>query len=335
MEVDKCIFISVIVPVYNDEKNIAICLSSINSSEYSNFEVTVVDDNSNDRTLSIIEKFPCKIIKLEKNLGQARARNVGAKASHGEILIFFDSDIVIEKNTISQMVESLQNRPDISALFGSFQKNTISDNFFTVYKNLRHHFTHQNSRNNASTFCGGFGAIRRDVFSEIGGFNEDYRVLEDIELGYRLHKANHKIYLDSSIQVTHYKNYTFWSLTKSDLMDRAIPWTKLMLTNKIFKNDLNTRTNHVVSVLISLIMFFNFLLIYIFPKTILVFIPLLAALLFLNRKFYLYILKETNVIFTLKSILMNWFSYFYSGIGLVIALLSFSKDFYFKRVSNM
>jgi methyltransferase, FkbM family len=324
MEEGKCLFVSVIIPVYNDEKNIAICLSSINNSEYSNFEVIIVDDNSNDRTLSIIEDFPCKTIKLEENSGQARARNIGAKASHGEILIFFDSDIAIEKDTLAQMVESLQNRPDTSALFGSFQKNTISDSFFTVYKNLRHHFTHQNSRNNASTFCGRFGAVRRDVFFEIGGFNEDYRVLEDIELGYRLCKSNHKIYLDSSIPVTHYKNYTFESLIKSDFMDRAIPWTKLILTNKVFKNDLNTRTNHVISVLISFIIFFNVLLIYIFPKITYVFIPLFATFLFLNRRFYLYILNKTNVIFTVKSILLNWFSYFYSSIGLVIALLSFS-----------
>ncbi len=334
MNNDDYTFISVIVPVYNEEINIAVCLSSIYDSTYSNFEVIVVDDNSNDRTLSIVNRFPCSIIKLEKNAGQARARNVGVQASRGDILIFLDADIAIEKNTLALMVESLQNRPDVSALFGSFQKNTAPNNFFTVYKNLRHHFTHQTSRNNASTFCGGFGAIRRDAFIEIGGFNESFRTLEDIELGYRLYRQNYKIYLDRDIQVTHYKHYTFWGLTKSDFMDRAIPWTKLMLTNKIFKNDLNTRSNHIISVFISSLLLLNLFVICISPKTILAFIPLIVIFLLCNRRFYLYILKETNVIFTIKSILMNWFSYFYSGVGLTIALIGFFNENVIKRLSD-
>ena len=334
MKRDECIFISVIIPAYNEERNIAACLSSIFESSYSNFEVIVIDDNSNDQTLNIIDKFPCKVIKMEKNAGQARARNLGVHASHGDILIFLDADIAVEKDTLAQMVESLQNKPNVSALFGSFQKNTISNNFFTVYKNLRHHFTHQNSRKYAATFCGGFGAMRRNVFIEIGGFNEKFRFLEDIELGYRLYKQNHKIYLDKNIQVTHHKLYNFWSLTKSDFTERAIPWTKLMLANKMFKNDLNTRDNNIISVFIAFIMLLNLLLVCVCPETILAFFPLFATFLIYNRKFYLYVLKETNVIFTLKSILMNWFSYFYSGIGLAIASLSFFNENFIRRLSN-
>jgi len=241
--------VSVIIPAYNSEKTIKDCLQSVFNSEYHPLEVILVDDHSADQTLNKAAGFPCKVVKLSRNLGAATARNQGVEVSRGEILFFLDSDIIIERDTIKKIIETFQNRPGISALFCSYQKNTLPSNFYSVYKNLLHHYTHQTAREDAATFCSGFGAIRRNIFLEFGGFDEHCRSLEDIDLGYRLYKRGHKIYLNKNIQVTHCKYYSLWSLMKSDVLRRAKPWTEMMLDKKIFRSDLNLKPENLFSVL--------------------------------------------------------------------------------------
>ena len=330
MSDETTLFVSIIIPVYNAEKTVGDCLKSVYTSIYTDFEVVVVDDNSTDDSLDIVNQFPCKIIRIAENSGPASARNKGAKASRGEILFFLDSDIIIERNTLEQIVKSFRSKPNISALFCSYQKNTIPSNFYSQYKNFVHHYTHQNSLEDAATFCGGFGAIKREPFFKFGGFDESHRSLEDMEFGYRLYKAGCKIYLNKEIQVTHCKNYTFASLTKSDVLDRAIPWTKLMLHNKLFKSDLNVKLNNVLSVPVAFLILFNIPLIYFLPKSAFV-LPLLCGLfLILNQRFFRFVLKERGTRFTIKTILMNWFSYLYSGLSLLLGLLAFLKESYSK-----
>lgn len=323
-------FVSIIIPVYNAEKTVGDCLKSVYTSTYTDFEVVVVDDNSTDDSLNIVNQFPCKIIRMAENSGPASARNRGAEASRGEILFFLDSDIIIERNTLEQIVKSFRSKHNITALFCSYQKNTISSNFYSQYKNFVHHYTHQNSFEDAATFCGGFGAIKREPFFKFAGFDENYRSLEDMEFGYRLYKAGCKIYLNKEIQVTHCKNYTFVSLIKSDVLNRAIPWTKLMLHSKLFRSDLNVKLNNVLSVPLAFLILFNLPLIYFLPKSAFVFLLLCGLFLILNQRFFRFALKERGTGFTIKTILMNWFSYLYSGVGLVIGFFSFLKESYLK-----
>ncbi len=306
------------------------CLKSVFTSDYKNFEVFVVDDSSTDDSLNIVNLFPCKIVSMTENVGPAAARNRGAEASRGEILFFLDSDIIIERNTIGEIVKSFQNKPGISALFCSYQKNTVPSNFYSEYKNFVHHYTHQNSLEEATTFCGEFGAIKREVFFKFGEFNENYRSLEDMEFGYRLCKGGCKIFLTKQIQVTHCKNYDFISLIKSDVLNRAIPWTKLMLDRKVFKRDLNVKMNNVLSVPVAFLILFNLPLIYFLPKSAFVFVLLTGLFLLLNQRFFRFVLKEKGIRFTIKTVLMNWFSYLYSGVGLIIGVVSFLNESYLK-----
>ena len=83
----------------------------------------------------------------------------------------------------------------------------------------------------ATTFWSGCGAVRRSLFLDMGGFDESYArpCIEDIELGARLTRSGHAIVLRKSMQVTHLKKWTFWSMLKSDIWDRAVPWTNLVL----------------------------------------------------------------------------------------------------------
>lgn len=329
-EMNKDVLISIIIPVYNGETTIGSCLKSVFDSDYDDFEVIVVDDGSTDGSPAIARGFPCSVIEMKGNAGPSAARNRGAEASRGEILFFLDSDIIIEKDTVKEIARTFQNKPEISAVFCSYQKNTVPSDFYSEYKNFVHHYTHQNSQEDAATFCGGFGAMKRDVFFKLGGFDESYRSLEDMEFGYRLYQSGHKIYLNKQIQVTHCKRYTFLSLIKSDVLNRAIPWTKLMLDRRVFKRDLNVKTNNVLSVPAAFLILFNLPLLFFLPESVYFLVLLTALFVFLNRRFCRFVLEEKGALFTAKAILMNWVSYLYSGVGLIAGVLSFLNESYLK-----
>ena len=99
-------------------------------------------------------------------------------------------------------------------------------------------------------FWSGCGAIRKSVFLEASGFDESYDrpAIEDIELGYRLKAAGKKLALDTSILVRHLKRWSFFGLVKTDILDRGIPWTELILRDRHLPNDLNLQLSQRVSV---------------------------------------------------------------------------------------
>lgn len=317
--------ISVIIPVYNSASTLRQCLEALLQSPYQDMEVIVVDDGSTDQSLSVAKSFPCQVIASEANRGPAAARNLGASVSKAAWLFFLDADILVEPETITQVAQTFHERPEISAFFCSYQKGTIPTNFFSVYKNYVHYYTHQISSEDATTFCSGYGGIKREVFLAIGGFDEHYRNLEDIEMGYRLHQAGHRILLRKDIQLTHCKHYSLKGLITSDLFQRAIPWTKIMLDKRIYRADLNTRVNNVLSVPVAFLILFVLPFIFINATFLLLFIGLWIAFCTLNIDFYRLVFRERGVWFTAKTILMNWFTYIYSGIGLLMGVMAFLK----------
>lgn len=111
--------VSIIVPVYNVEKYIKKCLTSLVNQSYSNIEIICVNDGSTDKSLNIILEYKelySGIIKIinKTNGGLGDARNAGLLKAQGEFIIFIDSDDWIEENTIEMMVENIcENNSDI------------------------------------------------------------------------------------------------------------------------------------------------------------------------------------------------------------------------------
>jgi GT2 family glycosyltransferase len=247
--------VSVIIPVYNALSSLDRCLDALEKSQLRDFELIVVDDHSTDGSESIAQERCANFVRLEKNCGAASARNCGARMARSELLFFLDSDVLIEPDTLDKIMRVFVEEPTADATFCAYQSDTPAKSFASQYKNLLHHYTHQVSGREAATFCGGYGAIRRNVFLQMGGFDERYRAMEDVELGYRLHQAGHRILLSSQIQLTHTKHYTLASLVRADVFQRAIPWTKVMLQRRIFHRDLNLRTNNLASMVTVFLMF--------------------------------------------------------------------------------
>ena len=202
-------------------------------------------------------------------------------------------------------------------MFGSYDGKPAEPNFFSQYKNLLHHYVHQQSRSEAVTFWAGCGAIRRDVFQAVGGFNHyKYKKssIEDIELGYRLKKAGFKILLDREIQGKHLKKWNLKTLLHTDILHRAVPWTKLILENGKMMEDLNLKNSQKVSALLLGITILMVPLSFLVPKLVFVLILSLATIFIINYRFFEIFYRSNGLTLTFLAFLMHLFYYFYSGL---------------------
>lgn len=104
--------ISVIVPIYNGDKFITKCIESILNQSFSDFEIILVDDGSNDNSISIIKRYVENYNNIKavfkKNGGVASARNEGIKVATGRYLVFVDADDEIKEHYLKELYKSLQ-----------------------------------------------------------------------------------------------------------------------------------------------------------------------------------------------------------------------------------
>lgn len=315
--------ISVIIPVYNGSRTIGRCLQSVSSSLYSFFECIVVDDCSLDNTVEIASSFDVKVIELSDKINAAQARNFGAKAAKGGILLFLDSDVEIYPSSLVNVAEIFRARPEVAALFGSYDDEPGDPGFFSQYRNLLHHYIHQTSQENAGTFWTAFGAVRRDAFFKAGGFSVGVRMMEDIDLGYRLSDRGYNIRLEKDLIVKHLKAFTLLKMISSDIFDRAVPWTHLMLKRKRLTGDLNLKLRHrfsgIVLLLIIASVFWGFFKLWAAAA-----VPFLIGFyLFLNKDLYGFFMKKRGVLFALKAIPFHALYYLYSMLGLLIGICKY------------
>jgi glycosyltransferase involved in cell wall biosynthesis len=312
--------VTVIVPVYNGERFLPRCLDAINASEHTPLEIIVVDDCSTDDSAEISRRRGAKVIATVRQSGPGAARNLAAGEARGEILLFVDADVVIKPDTISKISRCFVERPELSALFGSYDDEPGEQNFLSQYRNLLHHFVHQTSSPEASTFWAGLGAIRRDVFVAVGGFDcEKFAVpsIEDIELGARLRSAGHRILLAKEIQAQHLKRWTLIPMVKTDIFCRALPWSKLILTSKGLINDLNLKTGDRLSaVLVGLSCMLLPLTIW-KPVLGLLLAVLLLSILFLNREIFRFFYRSRGLLFAIRAFPCQLMYFFYSGVAFV------------------
>jgi GT2 family glycosyltransferase len=223
--------LTAIVPVYNGGDGLCRCLEALLAGTRLPDELIVVDDGSTDGSGETARGLGARVIRLDEGpKGPAAARNRGAAAAAGDVILFFDADVVVHPDTVARIERYLTDEPAVDALFGSYDDNPPARGMVTRYKNLEHHYVHQHGRREAGTFWAGCGAIQREVFNASGGFDERYTrpSIEDIELGIRLRQAGYRIWLCPDVQVAHLKRWTFASLLRSDIRDRAVPWSQLI-----------------------------------------------------------------------------------------------------------
>ncbi len=313
--------ISIVIPVYNGGDAFRQCLSSVKQFAPENTEIIIVADGDTDGSGDWAATVGATVLKTPTAGGPAKARNLGARVAHGDILLFLDADVTITAETIPQVSQVFYQNPNLAALIGSYDDMPGATNFLSQYKNLFHHYTHQRGNEEASTFWGACGAIRRDIFLRMNGFDERYRLpcIEDIELGYRLKQAGYQIRLCKTIQVKHLKRWGIISLLRADFFYRAIPWTSLILSYRSLANDLNLDWSNRMSVVLVYGLVGTLVIAWWWLPALLVACVIGWALLVINAPVYLYFSDKRGWLFAIQTIPWHWFYYFYGGLAFAIA----------------
>lgn len=210
--------VSIIIPVKNGAATLDACLRSIKRSYYKNYEVIVVDDHSTDNTLEIARHFQCAIVEAEEGRGANAARNLGAKAALGDVFMFLDSDVMVNRETILGIVETLEEEY-IDAVVGIYTAKHRHETFVSQYKNLWVRYSYMKSSPAIDWLFGAISGIKRSAFERFDGFNTELLARhghDDIELGKRFARANLNIVLNMEIEVEHLKHYTLGSFIRNE-----------------------------------------------------------------------------------------------------------------------
>ena len=226
--------VTAIVPATNRPPTLAACLKAVEGATEPPEQVVVVSE--------------------PPGLGPAAARNRGAVGAMCELLVFVDADVAVHPDAFARIRQAFTENPDLAAVFGAYDDDPAEPGLVSGFRNLLHHHVHTQGAGPASTFWAGLGAIRADVFDELGGFDErryPSPSIEDIELGARLHARGYSVLLDPGIQGKHLKRWTFASMLRTDFRDRGLPWAELVLARKSDANALNLGVRHRLSALAS------------------------------------------------------------------------------------
>ena len=193
--------VSIIIPVWNEEKSVARTLESIFSSDYPSkkFEVILVDNNSKDKTMQIAKKIQQKHTKLkiyhETKQGKGCALNLGIKKASGDIIFSMDADTLVEPQSVKEMARYFKN-PEITSVTpsmliykpkGILQRVQQAEYLFGLF--IRKAFT---SVNGIHVTPGAFSAYRKTFFDKYGGYDEN-NITEDLEMSLRIQYEGHSI----------------------------------------------------------------------------------------------------------------------------------------------
>jgi glycosyltransferase involved in cell wall biosynthesis len=157
--------VSVVICVRNGEKCVASCIESLLNQTYRDFEIVIVDDASNDRTVEIISRFKDQRIKCLRNkawLGIPKSRNTGVKHAVGKYIFFTDADCTVSEDWIEEGLSCL------------------TDNYQPAYSD----YVLENR--NGGKFMTANVAYRSDILATVGGLNEKIEYRTDRDLGFRV-----------------------------------------------------------------------------------------------------------------------------------------------------
>lgn len=259
--------LTVIVPATNRAPTLPLCLAAIGDAAAGPEQVLVIQDVS--------LRHP------------ALARNAGARRAEGDVLVFVDADVTVHPDAFVRIRGAFDADPRLVALFGSYDDAPAAPGVASVFRNLLHHHVHQCGAGPASTFWAGLGAMRRRAFEQAGGFAE--HPIEDVELGMRLARDGARIMLDPAVQGKHLKHWSVWSMVRTDLLIRGIPWVGLLLQYRDSASTaaLNLGWRHRLSALACLALVTGAVL-----RNVWIGAAALALLVALNRSFYGLLLRR-------------------------------------------
>ena len=249
-------FVSIIIPIRNEETFIARCLQSVVDQDYphDSMEVLVVDGRSEDRSREIVAEFGSRhpVIKLLDNpkISAPAGLNLGIREARGDVIVRVDGHCLLEPDYVSQCVRCLRETgaDNVGGLMQAVGQNYVSQvialaisSFFGSGGSKFHYASKEQYVDTVY-----LGAFRRSVFDKVGFFNERLVRNQDYELNYRLRAAGGKIFLSPAINSYYYGRstlrdlwqqyfqYGFWKLEMIQMHPRSVQLRHLAAPRFVF-----------------------------------------------------------------------------------------------------
>jgi cellulose synthase/poly-beta-1,6-N-acetylglucosamine synthase-like glycosyltransferase len=313
--------LSIIVPAYNNGRDLAECLAAIKRSARCDDEIIVVDDASTQDLSAVAAALNVRFLRLARNSGPGAARNHGARLASGRILFFVDADVVLAPDAVDRVAHAFEADGEVAAIFGSYDARPRAQGVISRYRNLLHHFVHQQGKADASTFWAGCGAIRREIFEALGGFDHErfpQSSIEDIDLGVRVRQEGHRIVLDKELQGTHLKRWGLRAVIWTDVTRRAMPWARLILETGRMPDDLNVSRGQRLSVGLVALASLVAPLAVIQPWLLALSGSMVATIVLVNRKLFVFFFRQGGARFALACLPLHLIHFFCSGLSFLL-----------------
>lgn len=166
--------VSVVVPTFNSEKTIELCLKSVKAQTYKEIEIVVVDNYSRDETVRIAKKYAKNVHSCGGE--RSRQRNFGIRKAKGDFIFYLDSDMTLDRGVVSECVSTIKKKV---ALY--IPEIIEGDNFLTKVLNFERTFYNE-------TVIDATRFVRKDALLKAGLFDENLIACEDWDLDRRLSK---------------------------------------------------------------------------------------------------------------------------------------------------
>lgn len=166
--------VTALVAVYNEERHLAQCLSSLERQSYTPLEIVVADDGSNDRTRAIAARFPVRLL-AGPHQGKAKTVNAAAAAARGEVVLFLDGDMWFEPDYVARLVEPILQGGETGTCHGTELVANSANPWARCWQNKAGLPPDRRLVLDESQCAEGspiFRAVRRNAFLEVGGFDD-------------------------------------------------------------------------------------------------------------------------------------------------------------------
>lgn len=320
---------TIVVPFHRHLDVLSRCLAALDDRPRG-VDLLIVSDGATEDCRALALAHGGRVVCTPQRSGAAAARNLGAGAAAGAVLVFVDADVVVSPDSLRRIVAAVEQPSGPTAVFGAYDDEPGDPGFVSQYKNLSHAFVHRTSARRARTFWTGFGAVRRDAFEAVGGFDARLpnATVEDIDLGYRLTQAGHEIVLDASLSACHLKRWTIRSVIASDVFDRGIPWTQLLLKYGGMADDLNVKAAYRWSVVLAYAALVFAALAFYDRRFAAGAVLAAAVLTALHRRYYAFFYQRRGAWFAARAWLLHVAHHLYNGVSFAAGVLLFGASRY-------
>ncbi|MDO8281479.1 MAG: glycosyltransferase family 2 protein [Thermodesulfovibrionia bacterium] len=307
--------ISIVIPTYNASRFIPNLLGSIFKQAVDDMEVIIIDDCSTDNTVELVKQYPVRLIEMERNGGPAKARNKGVRDAKGDIIFFLDSDVVVLDGTVMAVQEYFQKNPSAKCVIGICDTKSLNDGFVPHYMAMFEYIHLIGTKGGeVSVFAPRCGAMKKDFFLEIGGYNESYKGadVEDFELARRVNRTD-PIMLNEKMLVRH--QFANFKQAMRNYFKRTVMWVHLFFKEKKLDNAGPTAPSNGIAAICAFISFMLLLLMPAAPVLKNAVIFLLIIFFFANLKWWNFMRKEAGLFFAARALCLNYIL----GIDIMIA----------------